>query len=117
MEVQKIAQEFRLRQWSQVISECQGSGMTVKNWCQANGINLKTYYNWLKKVREAACNGYMTVQSQENGLVPNGWTQLADSEPVTAGILSVEVSGCRISATAETDLELLVKVCRALRSL
>ena len=96
---------------------CQGSGMTVKNWCQANGINLKTYYNWLKKVREAACNGYMTVQSQENGLVPNGWTQLADSEPVTAGILSVEVSGCRINATAETDLELLVKVCRALRSL
>lgn len=25
--------------------------MTVAAWCEANGINIKSYYYWLKKVR------------------------------------------------------------------
>lgn len=31
------------------------SGMTVSEWCKQNGINLKTYYYRLKRVRQAVC--------------------------------------------------------------
>ena len=29
------------------------SGLTVTDWCKENGINLKTYYYRLKRMRQA----------------------------------------------------------------
>jgi hypothetical protein len=61
----------------------------------------------------------MTTQNRESGLVPNAWTQLVEKSdaPAAVGTLIVEVGECHITATAETDLELLAKIYRALRSL
>lgn len=44
-----VKSEFRLQQWSRIISNCQSSGQTVVSWCKENGINIKTYYYWLRK--------------------------------------------------------------------
>lgn len=50
-------QEFNTNQnlleWSQRISDCKNSGMSMKDWCETNGITLSTYYNWQRKVFEA----------------------------------------------------------------
>lgn len=43
--------EFRIQQWSNIIRACQSSGQTVVSWCADNGINVKTYYYWLRKLR------------------------------------------------------------------
>lgn len=43
--------EFRMRQWAGLIRSCQSSGQTVVSWCAENGINIKTYYYWLRKLR------------------------------------------------------------------
>ena len=32
------------------------SGLKVKDWCMQNNISKDTYYYWLKKLREAACD-------------------------------------------------------------
>ncbi len=50
-----------LRVWSQRVAECRGSGIPVSRWCQEHGINVKTYYNWQKKVFEAM------VEEQQSG--------------------------------------------------
>jgi hypothetical protein len=55
MDVQMVKRDVRLQQWGALISSCQASGMTVKDWCTEKGINAKTYYYWLRKIREAAC--------------------------------------------------------------
>ena len=47
-----VKQEVRLQEWSAQIEAQQASGQTVQQWCAENGINLKTYYYRLRKVRE-----------------------------------------------------------------
>ena len=50
--IKVVKSQLRLQQWAERISECQASSMTVSAWCDAHDINIKTYYYWLRKVRE-----------------------------------------------------------------
>ncbi len=47
--------EYRLQQWADVIRACRESGMSNKEFCRQNGISEKTYYYWLRRLRQAAC--------------------------------------------------------------
>ena len=47
-----VKQEVQLRDWVAQIAAQQASGMTVQKWCGENGINPKTYYYHLRKIRE-----------------------------------------------------------------
>jgi putative transposase len=61
----------------------------------------------------------MRAQNHEGKIVPNGWMRLADSEPeaVAASTLTIEVGGFHLAVNSETDMELLAKVCRMMKSL
>ena len=50
--IKEIKMELRHREWKEQIQECQNSGLTVKEWCSNNGINISTYYSRLRIVRE-----------------------------------------------------------------
>ncbi|WZL77304.1 IS66 family insertion sequence element accessory protein TnpB [Eubacteriales bacterium mix99] len=119
MDTQKIVTRFRLSGWGEEVKERIASGQTVNAFCEEKGISKATYYYRQKKVREAACRGLLEKQGGEGGLVPNGWTQLEEPKLAAAAesILTIEIGGCHIKVTASTDLELLAKVCRVLRSL
>jgi len=47
-----VKHQLLLSQWAEHIHNCQTSGMRVPDWCQSMGLNVKTYYYWLKRVRE-----------------------------------------------------------------
>ena len=47
-----VKQEMRLQEWAAQIEAQRASGMTVQQWCAENGINVKTYYHRLRRVRE-----------------------------------------------------------------
>lgn len=47
-----VKEEVKLRDWEARIAAQQASGMTVQKWCAENGINPKTYYYHLRKLRE-----------------------------------------------------------------
>lgn len=49
--ISTVKSQLRLQQWAKIISDCQASDMTVVAWCEANNINIKSYYYWLRKVR------------------------------------------------------------------
>lgn len=38
--------------WKKIIVDCQESGKTNIAYCEKNGINIKSYYYWLRKIRE-----------------------------------------------------------------
>lgn len=50
--ISEAKHQILLAEWADRIHNCQTSGMKVPEWCNLNGINIKTYYYWLKKVRE-----------------------------------------------------------------
>lgn len=47
-----VKHEMQLQEWTAQIEAQQASGMTVQKWCKENGINPKTYYYRLRRVRE-----------------------------------------------------------------
>lgn len=52
--IANVKSQLRLQQWAQQIDECQNSGLSVAEWCEANSIRTNTYYYRLKRVREHA---------------------------------------------------------------
>ena len=52
--LQVYNEQNKLAQWAQVVSQCRGSGMSVRQWCQENDVNISSYYKWQRKVYAAA---------------------------------------------------------------
>jgi hypothetical protein len=52
MNVQNTVKGIRLRIWAQQVHECQQSGLSIRKWCETNGVEPKTYYYRRKRVRE-----------------------------------------------------------------
>ena len=50
-----VAENIRLRQWAEMIRECQHRprGMKIEAWCDQYGITKSNYYYRLKRVRKA----------------------------------------------------------------
>ncbi|HOM02684.1 MULTISPECIES: IS66 family insertion sequence element accessory protein TnpA [Acetivibrio] len=117
MDTQKVAAEYRLSQWAQVIQAQQESGQSVKDFCKTAGISRNAYFYWQKKLRKAACTEFSKTEEPSN-IVPSGWMQLTPKQAQHAKeTLGIEINGCHVAVNDETDLELLKKVCRVLRSL
>ena len=55
-EIVRVRNEVRMRQWAEMIRCRNESGLSVSEWCEQNGINIKTYYYRLKRVRETLCS-------------------------------------------------------------
>ena len=63
----KITHEVRLSNWKAVIEQCQSrpKGQTIACWCEENGIGVKQYYYWQRRVRKKA------VQTAPAALLPS----------------------------------------------
>ena len=119
MDTRKVASEYRLAQWRQMIQARVQSGQSVKEYCASVGVSRNAYFYWQRKLREAACTELATRDWEpENSLVPGGWARLERAVPALSTVaVKIEISGCRIEVTSETDTELLAKVCRTLKAL
>ena len=58
-----IKTEVREQNWETMVVECQQSGLSVKEWCNQNGINPSTYYSRLRKLREKVCNKIIPIET------------------------------------------------------
>ena len=50
----QITHQVRLANWKKIVEQCNNrpQGTTVKQWLIDNGISDKTYYYWLRRVRQ-----------------------------------------------------------------
>ena len=55
-EIAKMKKEVKLAQWAEMVRSRNESGLSVTDWCRQNGINTKTYYYQLKRIRQAVYN-------------------------------------------------------------
>jgi putative transposase len=117
MNTKKVANEYRLTKWTQIIQERHHSGQTISDFCQEAGISKNTYFYWQRKVRKVACTELLRTQESKN-IIPNGWMQLKpEQEQKEKATLDIEIFGFHVTVNAGTDPELLKKVCNILRSL
>ena len=99
----QIRNEYRKQQWTQIIRECQSSGLSNKEYCQRQGISEKTYYYWLRKLRSEAAEG-----------IP----QIVEVEP--PGIedkVYIRFRGAELALPAGTDVDAIAAVLRSLQQL
>ena len=105
-EIIQIKNEYRRQRWSELIRQRQESGMTVTGFCAANDVNPKTYYYWLRKLREEVCQQAVVALPVEIA------TEDLSNEPAVKlrkGDLVVEIGNGASAVTIEA-------VVRALRS-
>ncbi len=83
MDSQKIATNYRLSQWAQVIKARLDSGQNVKDFCQTAGISKNSHFYWQINLRESACTGLAKTEESEK-IVPSGWMQMESKQTQTA---------------------------------
>ena len=130
MEARKIVAQYRLTGWAEMVKERMASGQRVKEFCDEKHISISTYYNRQKKVREAACAAleerntrgiYQTTnlhnETTINATAPQGWAQITEIEVAEENHLMIEIGGYCIKVSNKTDMNLLEKTCRVLRTI
>lgn len=65
MGIKEVKRQTNIRKWTQIFSERNASGLTVRQYCEEHGITKDQYYYWLKVVREAA----IEMAERQNALV------------------------------------------------
>ena len=81
-EIQTVKNQMTLQNWAQEVAECQSSGMTVSAWCELHGINVKTYYYHLRRVRERLLT--------ENRVVPLSTKNISDNIEIFSGDMRIK---------------------------
>ena len=70
MKISEVKQEFQLQEWSGMLRQRKESGLTVRDWCQEQGLAEHIYYYRLRKLRQAACTALEQAQPVQLAEVP-----------------------------------------------
>ena len=122
IDTREIAKEYRLGHWSQIMQERCESGLSIKGYCEREGIHQNVYHYWQRKLRAAAV--MTTTENRVSGTPllpippPQGWATVT-SKPadISPDRIEIEIGKSRVTAEMGTNLELLTEVCRMLVSL
>ena len=111
--LQVMSKQERLENWTARIMACRSSGMTVRAWCQENGLSEKTYYYWQRRLFQ--------VLSEQQGSI--GQPAFAEITPEPNNIRSsggvavtVRISGVQADIHNGADTAAVETVLRILKS-
>ena len=104
-DVLAVRDEYRLQSWTEIIRECQASGLTNKEFCARRGIAENTYYYWLRKVRTAAT----AVMEPQLVRLEEG------SASGTDGMIEIRYGKTELRLPEDVDLKALAVFLNALR--
>ena len=48
--LQALNHQEKIAVWSERIAACRSSGISVRAWCEGNGVSTASYYKWQKKL-------------------------------------------------------------------
>jgi hypothetical protein len=117
----EVAYKYRLSQWTSIIRECRSSGQTIAVWCEEHKVKRNSYYYWLKRVRDAACEALPDLNADNNVIVPVNFphptaaTCFEDQNSPSAlivrlGSVTLEISNTASAALIENTLKALQHV-------
>ena len=98
-EIQTVKDQTTLKNWAEEVAECQSSGMTVSEWCELHGRNVKTYYYHLRRVRESLLT--------ESRVVPLSSKNISEDIEIFSGDVRITLPCGRPEETLSTVLKVL----------
>ena len=119
--IQSMGQRQRLFEWSQRVADCRQSGMSVKRWCEENGVTPKTYYSWQKKVFEFMVEQQKSqLEAEEHSScfveLPVSQEQLSVQPATETLVASIQVGKASVNLYAGADPQLVQALCQVLKS-
>lgn len=105
-DLQLLGKNQRMAEWTQRVSECRSSGLTVRNWCEQHEINEKTYYYWQRRMWESMNES----RSSQFVQIPVETASASQNAAVR-----IRINGAEAEIRAGTDAATIEAVCRALR--
>jgi len=99
MRVQEAVRKLRLQEWALQVQACEGSGLTVREWCKDNGVGYKNYYRRKGQVREYLLNA--AEGSSSLMLTNSSAIRAAAQAPVFATIPVSKMNGYATAATVQ----------------
>ncbi len=48
--LQVYNEQQKLAEWTERVKQCRCSGLSVRQWCQENKINVSNYYKWQRRI-------------------------------------------------------------------
>ena len=121
MTIQSVGQRQRLLEWSQRVADCRQSGMSVKRWCEENGVTTKTYYTWQKKVFTAMVE-QQRIQLEDMPAEEPYFAELPAPGQMTAPqaeqprlAASIRVGSASVDFYAGADPDMVKALCQVLK--
>lgn len=113
-EINEVERGIRHENWKRMYEEYQNSGMKVKDWCEAQGISVKTFYYRLRVLRKNLLNENEThdivpVVACENDLLVGTSTQ-PDNR------IHISGNGVEVELPMNVSLELMTAILQGIRS-
>ena len=103
-ELQVYNEQQKLAEWSEIVSQCRNSGLSVRQWCQENQINISNYYKWQRKI-------YALAKAQQEVQFAKVETAVTDTATVAVsiqvGTVAADIHNGADPATVENVLRLL----------
>ena len=113
-----ITKEYRLAHWAGIMREREGSGLSIKAYCEGAGFPENQYFYWQRKLREAACEE-LTPQGKATNLTPVFAEVKLAAQPMfntSAAIpqshVCIEAGGARLIAGSEYPVSKLAELLR-----
>lgn len=112
METKLVTNQVRLARWAQIVQDRNASGLTIREYCERNGLSRGAYFYWLRKLREAAIENagskFVELQSPPE-LLPEP-VPLDEQE----GPVVIEFGNARIHVSSPSSRDVLSMVMEVL---
>ena len=114
--VQGLKLAVRMREWSARIAECRSSGMSVRAWCNEQGISVQTYYRWEKRFVEKATRQLSLPAPTRAGLLMriNPETMPSDEMNTVGSCITIRHGESVITLPAGSSAEAVADLVKAL---
>jgi putative transposase len=101
----------RLTEWRELLADQRSSGMSVKQWCESEGISENRYYYWRKRLSEPVVS-----LAPASPLAPR-WLPVAlnDATPCSPG-LTLRVGRVSVDVSSGFNAGLLSSVLNVLEA-
>ena len=103
-----VKRNVRLQELNRQIEEQKSSGQSIQEWCKQKGINPKTYYYHLRKVREDFLKSGRSESDQAQNETERAVVPILTAPVV--GNITIEKNGLRIILPENISAEVLVSV-------
>lgn len=103
-----MSRDERTRLWEGRIEDFLSSGLTVEDWCRANGVSKSTLYKWRKEFSRAASSQSASISTQTHP----GWVQLMPANVSTPPVVPESTHECNIASLQIKFADMTVDVHR-----